>query len=67
MISRLTTYFLFQSSFYFILFKRLIISFKQYDKSFKRDICRFECQINFLVSISVLINNWKGNVPFGVP
>ena len=40
--------------------------FKRKNKSFKQDICRFDCQSNFLVSISILINNWNGNVSFGV-
>ena len=66
MISRLNDI-LFQFSFYFKSFKRLIISFKRYNRSFKRDICRFDYHSNFLVSISALIHNWKGNVPSGIP
>ena len=50
-----------------ISFKRLIISFKRYDKSFKRDVCCFDCHSNCLVSISALINDWKGNIPSRVP
>ena len=49
-----------------ISFKRIIISFKRYNNSFKRDIFRFDCHSNFLVSVSVLINTWKGKVLSGV-
>ena len=35
------------------------ISFKRYNKSFKRDICCFDFRSNFLVSISFLINIGK--------
>ena len=50
----------------FISFKRLIISFEWYNKSFKRNILCFYFYSNFLVSISVLVNR-KGNIPIGVP
>ena len=36
------------------------MSFKQYNKSFKRDNCCFDFFSNFLVSFSVLVNNRKG-------
>ena len=50
----------------FISFKRLIISFEWYNKSFKRNILCFDFHSNFLVSIPVLVNR-KGNIPIGVP
>ena len=47
----------------FTPFYTLIISFKRYSKSIKRDIFCLDFRSNFLVSISFR----KGNVPAGVP
>ena len=42
-----------------ISFDRLIVWFKRYNKSFKRDLCYFYFRSNFLVLISILVNIGK--------
>ena len=50
-----------------ISFKRLSILIKRYNKSFKRDIFPFDLHSNFLVSMSILVKDRKGNVPSWLP
>ena len=67
MITRLDGIFIVSISILVYIVKRLIISSRRYNMSIKRDICRFDCHSNFLVSIAVPIDNWNGNVPSGAP